>query len=42
MYGSFAVILVIGIWLYVGMYFMFLGALLNLYIESVREGKVEL
>ena len=42
MYGSFAVILVIGIWLYVGMYLMFLGALLNLYIESVREGKVEL
>ena len=42
MYGSFAVIIVIGIWLYVGMYLMFTGALMNLYIESVREGKVEL
>lgn len=42
MYGSFAVVLVIGIWLYVGMYLMFLGALMNLYIESnkgVQERK---
>ncbi len=38
MYGSFAVILVIGIWLYTGMYIMFMGALANEIIAS-RKGK---
>lgn len=38
MYGSFAVILVIGIWLYTGMYIMFMGALINERIAS-RKGK---
>lgn len=38
MYGSFAVVLVIGVWLYVGMYIMFMGALVNEMIAS-RKGK---
>ena len=38
MYGSFAVILVLGIWLYCGMYIMFMGALLNEIMAS-RKGK---
>ncbi len=38
MYGSFAVVLVIGIWLYTGMYIMFMGALINEMIAS-RKGK---
>ena len=38
MYGSFAVILIIGVWLYTGMYIMFMGALLNEMIAS-RKGK---
>ena len=38
MYGSFAVILVLGIWLYCGMYIMFMGALMNEKIAS-RKGK---
>lgn len=38
MYGSFAVILVIGIWLYAGMYIMFMGALANKMIAS-RKGR---
>lgn len=29
MYGSFAVLIIIGIWLYTGMYIMFIGAVLN-------------
>ncbi len=33
MYGSFAVLLVIGVWLYAGMYIMFMGALLNELLE---------
>ena len=37
MYGSFAVILVIGVWLYAGMYIMFMGALVNQMIAS-RKG----
>ena len=37
MYGSFAVLLVIGVWLYVGMYIMFMGALVNEMIAS-RKG----
>ena len=37
MYGGFAVILVIGIWLYAGMYIMFMGALANEAITS-RKG----
>ena len=37
MYGSFAVILVMGIWLYAGMYIMFMGALANKMIAS-RKG----
>ena len=37
MYGSFAVILIIGVWLYTGMYIMFMGALANKIIAS-RKG----
>ena len=37
MYGSFAIILVIGVWLYAGMYIMFMGALANKLIAS-RKG----
>ncbi len=37
MYGSFAVILVTGVWLYAGMYIMFMGALVNVYLAS-RKG----
>ncbi len=37
MYGGFAVILVIGIWLYGGMYIMFMGAMVNEAISS-RKG----
>ena len=37
MYGSFAVILVIGIWLYAGMYIMFMGAFTNKKLAS-RKG----
>ena len=37
MYGSFAVILVMGVWLYTGMYIMFMGALANEIIAS-RKG----
>ncbi len=36
MYGSFAVILVLGIWLYAGMYIMFMGALMN---DMLASGK---
>ncbi|MBO4904724.1 MAG: YihY/virulence factor BrkB family protein [Lachnospiraceae bacterium] len=42
MYGSFAVVLVIGIWLYTGMYIMFMGALMNELILIKKNGKVEL
>ena len=38
MYGSFAVIIVIGVWLYTGMYIMFMGALINEMMAS-RKGK---
>ncbi|MCR5686781.1 MAG: YihY/virulence factor BrkB family protein [Lachnospiraceae bacterium] len=38
MYGGFAVVLVIGIWLYSGMYIMFMGALANRMIAS-RKGQ---
>ncbi len=38
MYGGFAVVLVTGVWLYAGMYIMFMGALLNSYLAS-RKGK---
>ncbi len=38
MYGSFAVVLVIGIWLYTGMYIMFMGALIN-ELRASRKGK---
>ena len=38
MYGSFAIILILGIWLYTGMYIMFMGALANVVIAS-RKGK---
>lgn len=37
MYGSFAVVLVIGVWLYAGMYIMFTGALANRML-SERKG----
>ena len=37
MYGGFAIILVIGVWLYAGMYIMFMGALANELIAS-RKG----
>ena len=37
MYGSFAVVLVIGIWLYTGMYIMFMGALMN-ELAASRKG----
>lgn len=39
MYGSFAIILIIGVWLYVGMYIMFMGALTNEIIAS-RKGRI--
>ena len=39
MYGSFAIILIIGVWLYVGMYIMFMGALANELIAS-RKGRI--
>ena len=39
MYGSFAIILIIGVWLYVGMYIMFMGALSNELMAS-RKGRV--
>ncbi len=39
MYGSFAVVLIIGVWLYVGMYIMFMGALANELIAS-RKGRI--
>ena len=38
MYGSFAVIMITGIWLYAGMYIMFMGALFNKLTAS-RKGK---
>ncbi len=41
MYGSFAVILIIGVWLYSGMYIMFMGALLNKTIASRKGNKNE-
>ena len=37
MYGSFAVLLIIGVWLYAGMYIMFMGALANEMIAA-RKG----
>ena len=38
MYGSFAVVLITGVWLYTGMYIMFMGALVN-HILASRKGK---
>ena len=38
MYGGFAVVLVTGVWLYTGMYIMFMGACINVFAAS-RKGK---
>ncbi len=38
MYGSFAVLMITGVWLYTGMYIMFMGALVN-HIMASRKGK---
>jgi membrane protein len=41
MYGSFAVILIIGVWIYTGMYIMFMGAMLNKVIASRKGNNYE-
>ena len=41
MYGSFAIVLIIGVWLYVGMYIMFMGALANEIIASQKAAGAE-
>lgn len=41
MYGSFAVIIILGIWLYTGMYIMFMGAQLNEHLASKKGYKDE-
>lgn len=41
MYGSFAVIIIFGVWLYTGMYIMFMGAQLNEAIVSRKGNKHE-
>ena len=41
MYGSFAVIIIFGVWLYTGMYIMFMGAQLNEVIASRKGNKHE-
>jgi len=39
MYGNFAVIIILGVWLYTGMYIMFMGAQLNQHIASRKGNK---
>ena len=41
MYGSFAIVIIVGIWLYTGMYIMFMGALLNNMAASKKGNKNE-
>lgn len=41
MYGSFAVVIVLGVWLYTGMYIMFMGAQFNEYLASKKGNKYE-
>lgn len=37
MYGSFAILMILGVWLYTGMYIMFMGAQYN-YYRALRKG----
>lgn len=40
-YGNFAIIIILGLWLYFGMYIMFMGAVLNQFLVSKKGNKHE-